>query len=155
LIPSLAIAREDFKRIEFEQAGATWNGMDRDFDGALADLIADLNETVASWPGCVHLLYNVVTEADMGEQTVGVRELKARLSEYLRQVKKGRTVVITEHGKPVGRLVPAGGSLEERLQAMVDAGLAEWNGKRLPPARPVAEVRDGFSVADLLIEDRR
>jgi len=81
LIPNLAIAREDFKRIEFEQAGATWNGMDRDFDGALADLIADLNETVASWPGCVHLLYNVVTEADMGELTVGVRELKAHLSE--------------------------------------------------------------------------
>jgi prevent-host-death family protein len=91
----------------------------------------------------------------MGEQTVGVRELKARLSEYLRQVKRGRTVVITEHGKPVGRLVPVGDSLEERLRAMVDAGLADWNGKRLPPARPVAKVREGFSVADLIIEDRR
>ena len=91
----------------------------------------------------------------MGEKTVGVRELKARLSEYLRQVKKGRTVVITEHGKPVGRLVPAGQSLEQRLQAMIDAGLAEWNGKPLPPVKPVAKLRGGKSIADLIIEDRR
>ena len=91
----------------------------------------------------------------MGEQTVGVRELKARLSEYLRQVKKGRTVVITEHGKPVGRLVPVGQSLEERLEAMRQAGQIEWSGKKLSPMKPVAKVKDGFSVADLLIEDRR
>jgi len=91
----------------------------------------------------------------MSEKTVGVRELKARLSEYLRQVKKGRTVVITEHGKPVGRLVPAGQSLEQRLQAMIDAGLAEWNGKPLPPVKPVAKLRGGKSIADLIIEDRR
>jgi prevent-host-death family protein len=91
----------------------------------------------------------------MGEQTVGVRELKARLSEYLRQVKQGRTVVITEHGKPVGRLVPVGQSLDERLKAMVDAGLAEWNGKPLPPMKPVAKLRGGRSIADLIIEDRR
>jgi prevent-host-death family protein len=91
----------------------------------------------------------------MDEQTVGVRELKARLSEYLRQVKQGKTVVITEHGKPVGRLVPAGQSLDERLKAMVDAGLAEWNGKPLPPVKPVAKLRGGKSISDMIIEDRR
>ena len=91
----------------------------------------------------------------MGEQTVGVRELKARLSEYLRQVKQGRTIVITERGKPVGRLVPTGQSLEQRLQAMIDAGLAEWNGKPLPPMKPLAKLKGGRSIADLIIEDRR
>ena len=91
----------------------------------------------------------------MGEQTVGVRELKARLSEYLLRVKQGQTLVITEHGKPVGRLVPAGQSLDQRLQAMIDAGLAEWNGKPLPPARPVAKLRGGKSISDMIIEDRR
>jgi prevent-host-death family protein len=75
----------------------------------------------------------------MGEQAVGVRDLKARLSEYLRQVRQGRTVVITERGKPVARLVPTGQSLEQRLQAMIDAGLAEWNGKPLPQMKPVAK----------------
>jgi prevent-host-death family protein len=37
---------------------------------------------------------------------VSVRELKARLSEYLRRVQQGEQVTITQRGKPVGRLVP-------------------------------------------------
>jgi prevent-host-death family protein len=61
-------------------------------------------------------------EGIMSEVTVGVRELKSRLSEYLRQVKAGNTVVITERGRQVGRIVPAGLSLEERLRAMTQAG---------------------------------
>ena len=91
----------------------------------------------------------------MAEQRVGVRELKARLSEYLRQVKDGGTLVITEHGMPVGRLTPAGLSVEERMQAMVEAGQAEWNGKRMAPFKPVARTRKGHSVSEALVEDRR
>ena len=48
LIANLAIAREDFELIEFEQAGATWNRVDRDFGGSLTDMIARLNEAVAA-----------------------------------------------------------------------------------------------------------
>lgn len=91
----------------------------------------------------------------MAELRVGVRELKSRLSEYLRQVKAGRTVTITERGKEVGRLVPVGQSLEERIQAMLDAGLAEWDGKPLPPMKPVAKLKGGKSISDIIIEDRR
>jgi prevent-host-death family protein len=90
----------------------------------------------------------------MSEMQVGVRELKARLSAYLRQVKAGQTIVITEHGQPVGRIVPAATTLDERLRAIIQAGLAEWNGRRLPPARPAARARGKRHVADLLIEDR-
>ncbi len=90
----------------------------------------------------------------MREVRVGVRELKSHLSEYLRRVKIGQTIVITERGKAVGRIMPAETSLEERMRAMVKAGLAEWNGKRLPPTKPVARVKNGHSVADLIIEDR-
>lgn len=91
----------------------------------------------------------------MAEMNVGVRELKTQLSKYLRQVKSGRTIVITEHGKAVGRIVPAEQSLDDKLWAMVDAGLAEWNGKRLKPMKPVAKVKAGHSVAQIIIEDRR
>jgi len=91
----------------------------------------------------------------MSEQRVGIRELKARLSEYLRQVKAGATIVVTERGVPVGRLTPVGLSSEERMQAMLDSGQAEWSGKRLAPARTVARSKKGYSVSDLLIEDRR
>jgi prevent-host-death family protein len=37
---------------------------------------------------------------------VSVRELKARLSEYLRKLKPGEEITVTSHGKPVGRLLP-------------------------------------------------
>ena len=37
-------------------------------------------------------------------QTVGVKELKARLSEYLRAVKRGETIVVTEHDVIIAEL---------------------------------------------------
>ena len=91
----------------------------------------------------------------MRETTVGVRELKAQLSKYLRQVKAGKSITITERGKAVGRLVPNPSSLQERLLAMVKSGRAEWNGGRLKRMKPLARVKEGRSVAHLLIEDRR
>ncbi len=50
------------------------------------------------------------------ETTVGIRDFKARLSEYMQQVKNGQSIVITEHGKPVGRILPVAMSLEERIE---------------------------------------
>jgi len=90
----------------------------------------------------------------MVEQTVGIRELKSRLSEYLRAVKAGQTIIITEHGKPVGRIVPPELSVEEKLDAMVKAGLAEWNGEKLGDPKVRARVKDGHSVAQIVIDDR-
>jgi len=91
----------------------------------------------------------------VSELTVGVRELKSRLSQYLRQVKPGNTVVITERGRQVGRIVPAGLSLEERLRAMTEAGLLLWSGQKLKPMAPVARARGDRAVADLLVENRQ
>jgi prevent-host-death family protein len=91
----------------------------------------------------------------VAEHTVGVRELRQRLSEYLRQVKQGHTLVITEHGKPVGRLIPQGQTLDERLEELQRAGLIRWNGKKLTPAKPVAKLRGKKTIAEVIIEDRR
>jgi len=90
----------------------------------------------------------------MAELNVGLRELKTHLSEYMRQVKSGRTIVITEHGRAVGRIVPAPKSLDEQIQAMIAAGLAEWNGQPLPPVLHKPRVRGKKTVADLVIENR-
>jgi prevent-host-death family protein len=40
-------------------------------------------------------------------RTVGVRELKNNLSHYLRDVKKGNTLTVTERGQSVAILMPA------------------------------------------------
>jgi len=93
----------------------------------------------------------------MTTATVGIRELKAQLSNYMKRVKAGDTVVITERGKAVGRIVPiepAQPSIEERLQAMIREGIVEWDGRQLEPRAPVTEAYGPYTVSDLLIEDR-
>jgi prevent-host-death family protein len=88
------------------------------------------------------------------EAVTTIRELKAQLSTYLRRVEAGETVTITRHGKPVGRIVPVGTTLEARLAALEQAGLLAWNGERLPLLAPVAETQGPVTVAELLVEDR-
>ena len=53
-------------------------------------------------------------------KTVGVRELKNRLSEYLRAVRRGESVLVTDRGEVVAELSPPGHGLSD---ASVPAGL--------------------------------
>ena len=91
----------------------------------------------------------------MKQVTVGIRELKDHLSEYVEQVKQGATLVITERGKPVGRMVPFASTVEERLDQLVAANMVAWSGRKVRPASPVARSRGGKTVAEILLEDRR
>ena len=93
-------------------------------------------------------------DVPMTQTTVGIRELKARLSVYMQQVKAGATVVITERGKPIARIVPLSPSVETRVQELVQARLMAWSGRKLTPLAPLARTRGTQAVADLLIEDR-
>lgn len=56
--------------------------------------------------------------------TVGARELKNRLGGYLEQVRRGRTLVITERGEPVAELKPfeAAGGDNARLERLKARG---------------------------------
>ena len=66
-------------------------------------------------------------------KTAPVSELKARLSEYLNQVKAGMEVLITDRGKPVARLVPISRSknLKESLVSMEKQGLIKLGSGKL------------------------
>ena len=90
----------------------------------------------------------------MTEMTVGIRELKARLSAYMRQVKAGSTLTVTERGKPIGRIVSLSPSPEARVAELAQAGVVAWSGHRLAPLAPVARTRGSLTVANLLLEDR-
>ena len=85
---------------------------------------------------------------------VSIRELKNRLSHYLRLTKRGEMVEITDRGKPIGRIVPLGSGLEERLEAMAELGLLIRGEGRLHPRPPPARAKQGKSVAEILIEER-
>lgn len=88
------------------------------------------------------------------EERAGVRELKGRLSSYLRRVKEGGTVLVTERGEPVARIIPVSDPPEARLATLRRAGVLAWSGKPLGRIRPVRRVRGKPDVARLLIEDR-
>lgn len=95
----------------------------------------------------------------MAQPLVSIRELKSRLSHYLRLTRKGESVVITDHGVPIGRIVPigqdrAGQDLGGRLAAMRETGLAQWSGHKLRRRKPVAKLLGKKTVAQLLVDDR-
>ena len=90
----------------------------------------------------------------MAQSLVSIRELKSRLSHYLRLTRQGESVVITDRGVPIGRIVPMGQDLGQRIAAMRETGQAQWSGRKLRPRAPVAKVRGRGSVARLLVEDR-
>lgn len=67
-------------------------------------------------------------------KTTAVSDLKASLSKYLRQVKAGEEVLITERGKAVAKIIPVSPRerLPEYLAAMEEEGLLKIGKGRLP-----------------------
>ena len=90
----------------------------------------------------------------MRERQVGIRELKSKLSQCVREVKMGATIVVTEHGRSVARIVPEAHSLGERLDTLKNSGTILWSGRRLGASRLGARVRGKRTVADIVVENR-
>ena len=93
---------------------------------------------------------------------VGTRELKNRLSHYLRQVKQGEVVEVTDRGEVVAELRPAASrpgrsELEKALDELEAEGLIEKraSGKGLKPLKPVVLKGPGLSPSDMVLQDRR
>ena len=88
-------------------------------------------------------------------QAVGVRELKANLSAYLRRVQAGQRVTVTDRGRAIAELVPAEPAPAlEWAHAMVARGHAKWIGGK--PAGLKSRVRSrGTLTSRMVIQDRR
>ena len=85
--------------------------------------------------------------------TVGARELKTRLGGYLQQVRRGRTLVITDRGEPVAELKPIERGEDARLERLRALGtVTRLENRPLAPFRPVRA--RGASLSDAVIEDR-
>ncbi len=64
-----------------------------------------------------------------GETKVGIRELKAHLSHYVRLAREGARVVVTDRGEEVAELravTPAHPGLRE----LIDSGMVSWSGRK-------------------------
>lgn len=93
---------------------------------------------------------------------VGIRELKDRLTHYVRLVKEGHDeVLVTEHGRPVAVLhslesVEATASSQERLAVLAKQGKVTLPRKSGPLSLARRPVRvTGTAVSRLVIDSRR
>lgn len=91
------------------------------------------------------------------KRTTSVVELKARLSEHLRQVKSGHELIVTERGVPVARLLPLDDSERRstRRFRLTRSGVLKPGRGKLPPALkrvPQGESAGAGVLAALLAE---
>ena len=90
---------------------------------------------------------------------VGVKELKDRLTYYLRRTKEGDEVVVTERGRPVAVLralcaADGASTLEARLALLAAQGRVTLPTRK--PAKGVRTVRvTGRLVSSVILEERR
>lgn len=94
-------------------------------------------------------------------QTVGVRELKNRLTYYLGEIKNGENIVVTDRGNPVAIMhrldkIEKDAGLDERLAVLAAQGHLHLPSAKGPSAASFAPVAlEGEPLSESLIRDRR
>jgi len=91
------------------------------------------------------------------DRVVNIRDLRAHLSAYLRDVAAGEVITIGRRGRrPVARLVPVEVEPElEQLTALAETGVVHLGAGKPGAHRPVKSRRSRRTVAEIAIEDRR
>lgn len=84
---------------------------------------------------------------------VGIRELRADLSRWVRRAQAGEEVVVTDRGKAVARLVPLG-NVERRIDSLIKRGLVTpapqpWHGALPKP------IKGAGPLSDVVLDGRR
>jgi antitoxin (DNA-binding transcriptional repressor) of toxin-antitoxin stability system len=93
-------------------------------------------------------------------KSVGIRELKNKLSDYVRQVRSGETILVTDRGEVVAEMNPPGQgnvdrSLPPGLIELARRGLVTLGGRNDPSSyRRLPGVMTSEEVAELLDEVR-
>jgi prevent-host-death family protein len=91
---------------------------------------------------------------------VSVRELKSRLTEYIRRAEAGEEIAVTRRGKRVAMLsrdtTPSKPkTLEEKLLDLRARGIISWSGKKfVPSGKPIPLRGEGPTASEMILEDR-
>lgn len=89
-------------------------------------------------------------------QRVSVSDLKARLSHYLREVKRGGEIQVLERGVPVARITasPARFSGDDDRQRLIDAGVIRPGSGEMAAILERPPLDLGITLSDAVLEDR-
>jgi prevent-host-death family protein len=89
---------------------------------------------------------------------VSVSELKSRLSEYLRGVRRGQVVLVTDRDRVVARLEGAGpvprDAGDERVTRLEASGVLRRRTRRIDPALLDRRVQVDARVVSAVLEER-
>jgi len=85
-------------------------------------------------------------------EVVGIRALKTRLSAHIRRAASGETIVITDRGKEVARLVPAG--VTDGLRELMERGVVKWSGTPLDLSGITPIEITGEPLSKTVLDDR-
>lgn len=91
---------------------------------------------------------------------VGIRELKNRLTYYLRLTRNGDNIIVTDRGKPMAILhsaeaVEETAGVEERLISLAQKGLVRMPDAKAGLTKKKPRKITGKPASTLIIEDRR
>ncbi len=81
---------------------------------------------------------------------VKIAELKARLSEHLREVRRGRSLIVVDRDTPIARLLPYS---SEAGGLTIRKPLGRWRSVRHVPLPPPLDL--DTDVVDVLLEERQ
>ncbi|MFT4050730.1 MAG: type II toxin-antitoxin system prevent-host-death family antitoxin [Microbacterium sp.] len=84
--------------------------------------------------------------------TIGIRDLRDGLSRHIAAVQDGDEIIVTDHGKPVARIVPYG--QESGLERLIREGLVTLPTGPRRTSFP-APIKANGTVSDLIAEQRR
>ena len=88
-------------------------------------------------------------------EKIGIRKLKENFSRYMKLVKSGEKIVVTDRKKEIAVIIPfEKASKEEEIFQLIQRGLAYWSGGKPLGMKPRITSR-GKSVSRAVIQDRR
>ena len=90
--------------------------------------------------------------------SVGIKELKNNLSRYLRSVKKGEEVLITDRGHTIARIIRENSkrnAIREALFPLIEKGLITLPEQTIDKDVPTPIEVPGKPVSEIAMEDRR
>ena len=89
-------------------------------------------------------------------ERVGVRELKAHLSRYLKRVRSGARLLVTERGRSIATISPVEAPADVGwAHQLVAEGRAHWHGGKPTGATTPVTVTGKRMASSVVLEDRR
>jgi prevent-host-death family protein len=84
--------------------------------------------------------------------SVGIKELKEKLSGYLDRVRHGEEIIVTDRGKEIAKVIPIS---RERtaIQHLMETSHAAWSGDKPKGLKGIKSKGKEFSLT--ILEDRR